>query len=217
MNKAIRAVLLRADGKGFCAGGDLSYLGQHRDVGIAIRELTADFHAAQTLFSTMQAPLICAVQGAAAGGGMALALIADYLIAGRSAFFAYAYQDIGLSADGGMSWTLPRLIGMRNFQKLYLSGGRVTAEAALGMGMISEIAEDDELDAKAHAYARRIADGPTLAYGAIKRLALAGAEGSLAAQLEAEASAISELSRSQDSRSAIAALLGKRKPVFKGQ
>lgn len=213
----VRAVLLQAEGRNFCFGGDLGHIARQEDRGRSVRDMTVDFHAAISLFGQMNAPLICAVRGAATGAGLSLAAISDYVIASSEAQFAYAYTGVGFSADGGLTWTLPRLIGLRAFQSLYLTGRRVKADEALSLGIVSEVVEEADLNARALALASEIAAGPTLAFGAVKRLAAAGLTQSLAAQLEAESQALAGLANSDDAGQAIRALLERKPPHFTGR
>lgn len=216
-NSDIRAVLLLSEGKNFCVGGDMGFVGKQADPGGSIRAMTVDFHAAMLLFSQMDAPLVTAVQGAATGAGLSMTAVSDYVVAARSAIFAYAYTGVGLTADGGLTWTLPRLIGMRNFQSLYLTGRRVSAEEAQALGIVSEIADDDACADRARAFAAQLANGPTRAYGGIKRLLSATFDQGFAAQLEAEAQTIMQVARTDDVRDAIKSLFAKSKPVFAGR
>lgn len=213
----VRAVLLCAQGPNFCFGGDLAHIAAQTDRGKAVRDMTFDFHAAVGLLAGMRKPLVCAVRGAATGAGLSLAAISDYLICSDTAVFAYAYCGVGLSADGGLTWSLPRVIGLRAFQSLYLTGRRVDAEEGQRLGLVSEIVEDGALDARAVAFARQLADGPTLAYGAIKRLAASAFSQGLAAQLDAEGEALVALARSQDTDGAVKAVLARTQPAFKGR
>ncbi|MGE0596181.1 MAG: enoyl-CoA hydratase/isomerase family protein [Hyphomonadaceae bacterium] len=214
--REVRAVLLRAEGKHFCFGGDLAHVSRQDDPGRAVREMTQDFHAAILLFTQMAAPLVCAVRGAATGAGLSLAAAADYVIASDTAFFAYAYTSVGFSADGGLTWTLPRLIGLRAFQSLYLTNRRVPAPEALNLGIVSEMVDDAALDQRALAFARERAAGPTLAFGAVKRLAGSAFSSTLPSQLEAESDILCRLARSDDSAQAIKAMLNRRQPTFSG-
>lgn len=213
----VRAVLLQAEGRNFCFGGDLAHISRQEDRGLSVRDMTVDFHAAIALFGQMDAPLVCAVRGAATGAGLSLAAIADYVIASDGAQFAYAYTGVGFSADGGLTWTLPRLIGLRAFQALYLTGRRVSAVEAQALGIVSEVVEDGALESRALAFATGIVKGPTLAFGAIKRLAAAGFAAPLASQLEAEAQALTVLAGSDDAGQAIRALLERKTPHFAGR
>lgn len=214
---SVRAVLLCADGPNFCFGGDLAHIATQPDRGLAVRDMTFDFHAAVGLLAGMPKPLVCAVRGAATGAGLSLAAVSDYVLCSETAFFAYAYCGVGLSADGGLTWTLPRVIGLRAFQSLYLTGRRVDAREGQQLGLVSEVIEDPALDAEATAFARRLADGPTLAYGAIKRLAATAFSQGFAAHLDAEGDALVSLARSEDTAGAITALLSRSQPTFKGR
>ena len=217
LREDVRAVLIRGEGRDFCFGGDLQFMGGADDVPWAIRSTVVDFHLAILQFATMTAPVVVAVNGAAAGAGLALAAVGDYVIGADNAKFAFAYDAVGLSGDGGVSWTLPRLIGMRAYKDIVFGGRRVSAEEALKIGLLSEIIAASDLDAAALAHARRLAAGPTQAYGAIKRLANQCFTSDFAGQLDLEARTVSELARSADVGNAIAALLTKKKPVFDGR
>jgi 2-(1,2-epoxy-1,2-dihydrophenyl)acetyl-CoA isomerase len=213
----VRAVLLKAEGRNFCFGGDLAHIARQKDRGSSVRDMTIDFHAAIALLGQMNAPVICAVRGAASGAGLSLAAISDYVIASSEAQFSYAYTGVGFSADGGLTWTLPRLIGLRSFQALYLTGRRVKATEALALGIVSEVVPDETLDDRALAFASEIAAGPTLAFGAVKRLAAEGLTQSLAAHLDAESRALAVLADTEDAGQAIGALLARKSPNFIGR
>ena len=213
----IRAVLLRAQGKAFCVGGDLKDFVAQADLATAVKEMTIDFHAAVSMLARMDAPLVCAVNGIAAGAGLTLACLADYAIAGQSAAFTYAYAGVGFTADGGLTWLLPRLVGLRNFQSLVLSARVVPAAEALALGIVSEVVEDADLATRAEAFARRLSQGPTKAYGGIKRLALASFSHEYEAHLEAEAQALFVAAKTDDARGAVAAMAQRKKPAFNGR
>jgi len=216
-NPTVRAVLLRAEGKAFCVGGDLKDFAGQADLPAAVKDMTIDFHAAVSMLARMDAPLVCAVNGIAAGAGLTMACLADYVIAGTSAAFTYAYAGVGFTADGGLTWLLPRLVGLRNFQSLLLSGRVVPAAEALALGIVSEVVDDAELPARAETFARRLSQGPTKAYGGIKRLALASFSQAYEAHLEAEAQALFLAAGTEDARGAIAAMAARQKPVFNGR
>lgn len=217
LDNTVRAILLRANGRDFCFGGDLSMMSESDDIAWTIRSTVVDYHLAFSYFAAMNAPLVIAVNGAAAGAGLALAALGDYVYAGEGAKFAFAYDSVGLCGDGGVSWTLPRLIGIRNFRNLVFEGKRLSAAQAAEIGLISKVVPDDVLQETALAHARRLASGPTLAYGAIKRLVNVSYQADFATQLEAEARTVSELSRSEDARLAMAAVLRGEAPSFKGR
>ncbi len=203
---AVRAVLLRAEGKAFCVGGDVKDFVTQADLPRAVKDMTIDFHAALSMLVRMDAPLVSAVQGVAAGAGLTMVCASDYVIAGKASAFTYAYSGVGFTSDGGLTWLLPRLVGLRNFQSLVFSGRVVQAEEALALGIISEIVEDDALAERAEAFARRLAEGPTKAFGGIKRLALASYSHEYEAHLEAEAQALIVAAGTDDARNAIHAI-----------
>lgn len=214
-NRAIRAVLLQAEGRVFCVGGDLTEfdaMGDRRPE--LIQRLASDFHAAQAILMTLKAPVVVAVQGAAAGAGLGLAMCGDLVFAAASAHFTSAYTAIGLSADGGSTYLLPRLIGLRRAQSFLLTNQRVSAQKALDWGLVSAVSADDQLAADSEAMALELAAGPTEAIGGIKRL-LADALGrTFVAQTDAETLEIARLSSTSDACEGIAAFRAKRRPVF---
>jgi 2-(1,2-epoxy-1,2-dihydrophenyl)acetyl-CoA isomerase len=213
----VRAVVLRAEGRSFCVGGDINDFSASEDLGAAVKDMVIDFHAAVSMLARMPAPLVVAVQGAAAGAGLSLVCLADIAVAARSATFTVAYTGIGFSSDGGLSYTMPRLVGLRRFQSLALTNRSVSASEAVDIGLITEVVDDDALDAHVDAVARKLAHGPTRAYAAMRRLALDSYGRSLEGQLEQEAIEVSALASSSDSQRAIAAIVAKQRPTFEGR
>ncbi len=213
----IRAVLLTGSGKMFCAGGDLkTFAGFGDEIGARLKELTVYLHAATARFARMDAPLVVAVNGVAAGAGLSLAVSGDLVLAARSAIFTSAYTAAGLSPDGSSTWYLPRLIGMRRTQEMMLTNRRLDAGEALEWGLITEVVDDDALMAEAGALAGRLASGATGAYGAVKKMLVESFTNPLETQMEIEARAISDRAQSPDGREGIAAFLAKRTPNFTG-
>ncbi|GLR68583.1 enoyl-CoA hydratase [Acidocella aquatica] len=211
----IRCVVLRASGRVFCAGGDIgAFSSRLESLGALTRTLTADLHAAMAIFARMEKPLVTAVNGPAAGAGFSLALAGDLVLAGQSAVFAPAYGGIGLSPDGGASWLLPRLVGLRRAQEMLLLGLRLSAEQALAERMITRLCPDETLQAEADAMAARVAGGAVRAWGRTRALLLESFAATLPAQLEAEARAIAQSGNDAEAREGIAAFLAKRKPDF---
>jgi 2-(1,2-epoxy-1,2-dihydrophenyl)acetyl-CoA isomerase len=148
---------------------------------------------------------------------MSLAIAADLVLAAESARFTLAYTAIGFSPDGGSSWTLPRLVGVCKAAELMLLNEPLTAAAARELGLVTRIVPDDALDAEAAALARRLADGPRHAYGAVKRLLRESATRGFAEQMDEEARTIAALAAAPDGREGVAAFLEKRKPAFGGR
>jgi 2-(1,2-epoxy-1,2-dihydrophenyl)acetyl-CoA isomerase len=210
-----RAVLITAEGKSFCVGGDIRAFGTATDRGALLREMAGRLHDSVRRLAMLPAPVVVAVQGAAAGAGLSLAAGADMLLAARGAHFTMAYTAIGISSDGGASYYLPRLIGLRRTQELAYTNRRLLADEALSWGLVSAVVEDDALAAEAEALASRLAAGPTLAYAGMKRLLTA--EAGLDAQLDAELDSIATTAASADAAEGVAAFLARRKPDFMGR
>jgi 2-(1,2-epoxy-1,2-dihydrophenyl)acetyl-CoA isomerase len=212
-----RVVVLSGRGANFCVGGDLAYFATlDDDVEAVIRSLADDFHAGVMALLTLDAPLIAVVQGAAAGGGLSLVCAADLVLAAESSRFTMAYTAAGLSPDGGGSWFLPRVVGLRLATEMLLTNRRLSAAEAKAVGIVTEVVTDAELDSAATGLARRIAAGPTGAFGSVKRLLRASATSSLAEQLDAEAAEIARNASLPDGREGVAAFLAKRRPRFGG-
>jgi 2-(1,2-epoxy-1,2-dihydrophenyl)acetyl-CoA isomerase len=217
-NPEIRAVVLTGAGKMFCAGGDLPSFNAMGDrIAQGLKELTTYLHAATSRFARMDAPLITAVNGAAAGAGMSLAIAGDYVIAGEAAKFTMAYTAAGLTPDGSSTFFLPRLVGLRRAQELILTNRRLSAQEALEWQLVNRVVADADLLPEAIKLAEQLANGPTLAFGRAKKLLLSTFEESLETQMELEAQGIAAMSKTLDGKEGIAAFVGKRKAVFEGK
>lgn len=215
----VRAVVLTGSGRAFCAGQDLKeHLALVRADDPRIATTVDDFYnPAITLITTMDKPVVAAVNGAAAGAGAAFAYACDLRIAGSSASFSMAFAGVALSADSGASFTLPRLIGSGRASRMMLLGERVDAAEALRIGMVDDVVADDALAARAAALAARLAAGPTRAYGLIKASLQHATTADLASSLDFEARAQAELFRGADHHEAINAFSEKRTPEFEGR
>jgi len=215
---AIRAVILTAEGRMFCGGGDVGGFANADNPGELLRGITTGLHAAIARFQRMDAPLVIAVNGVAAGAGMSIAASGDFVLAAESAKFTMAYTGIGLSPDGSSTWFLPRLVGPMKAKQLMMRNPLLTAADALELGLVSEVVADDQLMAAATKLATELAAGPTRAYGEVKRLVAASLDSSLDAQMERETRSIAELANTtEDARAGIAAFVAKEKPVFNGR
>jgi len=213
----VRAVLLTGSGKLFCAGGDLKAFAAYGDaLPAAMKELTTYLHAAVSTFARMDAPVVVAVNGAAAGAGLSLAVAGDLVLAADSAKFTVAYTAAGLSPDGSSTYFLPRLIGLRRAQELILTNRRLSASEALEWGLVSRVVPDAELLGEAGTLARSLGEGPTRALGMVKTLLNASFSSTLETQMELEGRGIAALGAGADGREGIQAFLEKRKPVFVG-
>ena len=213
----LRAVLLTAEGKNFCVGGDLGVFAGAGDLSSAVKAMTADYHSAISKLLRMDAPIVTAVQGACAGAGVALAALGDLVVGAASSHYTIAYTAIGFSPDGASSFVLPRLIGVRRFQELALTNRRVPAEEAARIGLITEVAADEAARPRAEELVRSLAAGPTRAFAATRRLLLSTFETSLETQLEWEARLLSEQCRTDDVAEGVRAALERRPPSFHGR
>lgn len=212
---AVRCVVLTANGKMFCVGGDIGAFGAASEsVSALLKSITASMHSAIALFMRMDKPLICAINGPAAGAGLGLALMGDLVIAAKSAHFTMAYTAIGLTPDGATTWLLPRLVGMRRAQEMAISNRRVGAEEGVSLGLITRVADDALLADEVRQSAGTLAKAATHAIGAVRSLLLSSYLNPLEAHLELESRGISDAARGMHGREGIQAFLDKRKPVF---
>jgi 2-(1,2-epoxy-1,2-dihydrophenyl)acetyl-CoA isomerase len=197
----IKCVILTGEGRLFCAGGDVVSFGKAGDeLPSLMKEITVYLNAAISHLSRMEKPLICAINGAAAGAGLGLALIGDLVIAADTAVFTTAYAKIGLSPDGGVSWILPRLVGLRTAQELAISSRKVSAQEALSLGMVTRVVTAASLQDEALAAAIAIRDSSPPAIAALRALFLASYSTSLETHLELEARSISALSNTAEAK-----------------
>ncbi|HEX4376242.1 MAG TPA: enoyl-CoA hydratase/isomerase family protein, partial [Steroidobacteraceae bacterium] len=212
---SIRCVLITATGRFFCAGGDIrGFVAAGASIASLLKEMTAYYHMAVARFMRMNKPLVVAVNGTAAGAGFSLSLTGDLVIAGKAAQFTSAYTALGVSSDGGLSWLLPRLVGMRQAQELIFTNRMLSAEDALAMKLITRISDDASLGTDAMRAAQELASGPTRAYGTFRRLLLRSGESALESHLEEESRALAENASSPHGREGISAFIAKRKPDF---
>ena len=211
---AVRAVIVTGAGKHFCFGGDLRGMAeQGAAIGGYLNELTTNIHAAISCFVRMKAPVIAAVNGTAAGGGVGLMCMADLAIAGTGSRFSLAYTGVGLAPDCSTSFLLPRIVGRRRALELLLTNRTLSADEALAWGLVNEVVDDAEVLPRAQALAARFAAGPTESYAAVKRLVDAADPG-LEAQMALEGRTIAAQALHPHGQEGVAAFLGKRKPSF---
>jgi 2-(1,2-epoxy-1,2-dihydrophenyl)acetyl-CoA isomerase len=216
---AVRAVLLSGAGRSLSTGGDLAMLAalEKGELAGRLRQMIDLYHLALDRLTRIDAPVVCAVRGAAAGGGLGLLHAADVVIAAEDSKFALGYAALGLPSDGGNTWFLPRLVGLRRAQQLMLLNRVLTAPEALDWGLVTELAPAEEVEARAHQLAIRLAAGPTLAFGRMKRLLRDSWTNDLSGQLSAETTQMAEAGASDDAAEGIAAFMAKRRPAFHGR
>jgi 2-(1,2-epoxy-1,2-dihydrophenyl)acetyl-CoA isomerase len=214
----VRAVLIVGNGPNFTVGGDVNLFAgtAPENLPARLRRMIDRYHLAIERLTGIDAPVVAAVRGAAAGGGLGLLYSSDIVVAAQDARFALGYGALGLTADGGNTWFLPRMIGMRRAQELFLLNRRLTAEEALEFGLVSRLVPGDAVESEALAIARKLAAGPTRAYGAMRRMLRQSFETGLGDQLHAEKESIVLASRSDDAREGIAAFASRRRPHFRG-
>jgi len=181
-----------------------------------VRAMTADLHMGLQRAWHLPVPIVCAVQGYAMGGGVALLAGCDVVVAGASAKFGAAFAQIGFSCDSGSSATLTARMGPVRAKRFVLLGEVLSADQAVAANLVDQVVPDDKLEAEAMALAQKLADGPTRAYGEIKRLFLRAGSAQLEAQLEDEAHTLAAISGTADAQEGIAAMVERRKPVFRG-
>ncbi|MBI3517553.1 MAG: enoyl-CoA hydratase [Proteobacteria bacterium] len=215
---SVGVVVLTGAGRGFCAGGDVKAMAEQGERTIEDRvEGFRVSHEVPRLLRTISKVVIAMVNGPVAGAGLGLALACDLRIAARSAHFSTGFGNVGYSGDWGGSWTLTRLVGTAKARELYFLGERVNAEAALSLGMVNWVVDDAALRAETTKIARRIADGPQVAYRYMKRNLHAAETESFDTVLDMEAIHQSRTGTTEDHAEAVRAFVEKRKPKFKGR
>jgi 2-(1,2-epoxy-1,2-dihydrophenyl)acetyl-CoA isomerase len=212
----VRVVLLKGNGRIFCGGGDLRSFAPQPDIPRHLRELTMHLHTAIARLARMDAPVIAAVHGSAAGAGFSLACACDIVVAAESARFVLAYSKVGLTPDGSASWFLPRLIGLRRALDLALTNRVLSAQEALEWGLVTRVVPDADLDKHALELAREIAHAAPRALAGAKRLMRGSFDATLETQMELETDLIAGAAATADAREGIAAFLEKRPPRFGG-
>jgi 2-(1,2-epoxy-1,2-dihydrophenyl)acetyl-CoA isomerase len=215
-NAAVRAVVLSGAGRHFCFGGDLRAFGTHAPGDDYVRELTTYLHAAISQFVRMDAPVIAAVNGTAAGAGVGLVAMADLALCAHSSKFNLAYTQAGLTPDAGTTFLLPRTLGLKRSMELLLLNRSLTSEEALEWGLVNEVVPDEQLLLRALETAEKLAQGANGAFGATKRL-IAHSIGALESQMVLESETIARHAVGPEGREGVSAFLEKRKPRFPGR
>lgn len=214
-NTDIRAVLLIANGRFFCVGGDIKEMASHGDkVESEVKKLADDLHMAISTFARMDKPFVVAVNGMAAGAGFSLAISGDIVFASDKAAFTMAYTKAGLSPDGSSSYFLPRLVGLRRAQDLMLTNRTLTAHEALQWGLITKLVSESELLESALSLAKKLASGSQGANAMVKKLLMTSFTNTLETQMEIEGRSIAACAGAPDGREGIVAFVEKREPNF---
>ncbi len=214
----VRCVVLTGTGKMFCAGGDLSVFAEAGDqASSVVKQMAGDLHMGISRLTRMNAPVIAAVNGTAAGAGFSLAVAADLVVSVESAKYVMAYTNAGLSPDGSSSYFLPRRVGDRRARELMLTNRVLSASEALDWGLVNQVVAEEALSDTVSGLASTISQGPTLAYGQVKSLLNASFDNGLETQMELETRGIASMAGSEDGKEGIKAFLEKRKPSFTGK
>ena len=211
---AVRAVLLRAAGKAFCASGDVSKMGDFTAAS-GQRLLKLAQRMVRNL-ANIEKPVVAAVRGATAGIGWSMALACDAVLASETARFTQVFRHVGLVPDGGAIYFLTQHLGLQRAKELVYSGRRIDAREALGLGLVNRVLPDGELDAAAFDYARELASGPTFALGVAKKMFKLMYQPDLETLLDAEAWAQGMTLLTDDHKEGVQAFFEKRKPTFRG-
>jgi 2-(1,2-epoxy-1,2-dihydrophenyl)acetyl-CoA isomerase len=216
--EGLRALVLRGEGRAFMAGGDVtSFHSAGDDVTSLVRRVIGKLEETISVLDRLRFPVVARVQGAVAGAGMSLMCAADVVVAAENTKIAFAYHAIGTTPDGGLSWTLPRLVGLRRATEIAFLGEPIDAEEALRLGLVTRVVPLDELDGATSEVAQRLASGPTLAYGRARELFRRTFDFTLPEQLALERESFLASTRTEDFREGVAAFVERRRADFNGR
>jgi 2-(1,2-epoxy-1,2-dihydrophenyl)acetyl-CoA isomerase len=214
-----RALVIQAAGRAFMAGGDLRSFYHDFDQAAATAEsMIVPMNEALTLLASLPVPVVAVLHGHVAGAGMGVAMACDLAIASSDTLFSFSYSDIGASPDVGLSWALPRIVGLRRALGIAMLADTLSAEQALQLGMVNRVVDKDALEAATRQLVNRLASGPTIAYAETKRLMRSSFDRELNEQLREELQAFQRCARTRDFVTGVSSFMEKRKspPVFGG-
>ena len=221
--KDVRAVVITGSGPAFCSGADVREFSQmlergKEELSAHLRSLAGHIHDDVVMkIRHLPKPVIASINGVAAGAGFSLALACDLRIVSQDVRLVMAYANIGATADGGSTYYLPRLLGQGRAMEIYLMNQPISAQRALEMGLVNLVTPTDELEKHTLELARRMASGPTEAYGRVKELMYRTWDSDLASQLDAETANIGEIALTRDFQEGVTAFVEKRPPQFQGE
>jgi len=211
----VKAVIITAQGRFFCAGGDVNAMQDYDGSnGEGVKRIADELHRALSVLARMDAPVIVAVNGTAAGAGFSMAVTGDLVLAAESAKFTMAYTKIGLSPDGSSSYYLPRLIGLRRSQELMITNRVLSSQEAMDWGLVTRVVKDDELMSAAEEMAQMCVDGARESNSMVKKLLLASFDNNFETQMELESRGIAYCANSPNGEEGVASFIEKRKPKF---
>lgn len=217
--RGIRCLVLTGAGRAFCSGGSVRMMTGDSNSGESGESISlgTHHHYIMKLLKSLPYPVLTAVNGPAAGLGFSYALAGDMVVASRSAFFLAAFCKVGVSSDGGLSWTLPKIIGWARAKELLLMGNRLAAGQALEWGLVNRVFDDETFMEETMALAQQLAEGPTVALGALRQLAWEGWDNNFADHLDREELVQLETFATEDAREGAMAMLEKREAGFQGK
>jgi 2-(1,2-epoxy-1,2-dihydrophenyl)acetyl-CoA isomerase len=217
---AVRAVLVRGEGGTFCVGGDVKAMAEGAGAELTVEQrvvmLRKRMEVSRTLYQ-MAKPTVAAIAGAAAGAGLSIALACDFRVAARSAKFTTAFAKVGLSGDFGGTWFITQIVGSAKARELYLMPRTLSADEALALGLVTKVVDDEDFEAEALAFARALAEGPSVTLGYMKRNLNHAVTLPLEAALDLEAAHHVRCTMTEDHAEAARAFVEKRAPRFKGR
>lgn len=214
----LRVVTITAEGEHFCVGGDLHHIAAHAaDLDAELQRMITPYHRSLDVLSRLDVPVVAGVQGAFAGGGLGIAWAADVVVAATDLRIAAGFPALGLSGDGGSSWYLPRLVGLRRAQELLIENRVLDAAEAQDWGLVTRTVAPDELAAEVERTASRLASGPTRSLAVTRRLLRTSSTTSLGDRLAEELEVMRELGRTRDAREGVEAFVARRAPHFTGR
>lgn len=218
-DSTVRAVLITGSGALFSVGGDITVFAStpSEEVPEVLGRMAGRYHDALRQFSRLQVPVVAAVHGAVAGGALGLIYVSDIVLAAEGTKFATGFGQIGLTGDGGNSWFLPRLVGARRAAELYFEDRVLNAHEAEDWGLITRVVPASELGEQGAAVARKLATGPTVAYGAMRALFQQSSTTTLSQQLADEAAAVGLIGSSRDAQRAFTSFIARQHPTFEGK
>ncbi len=219
-DESVRCVVLTGSGRAFCVGQDLKEhitILQSSDATALFSTVEEHYNPIVTALATMPKPVIAAVNGVAAGAGASLAFACDFRIMTESAGFNFAFAGVALSCDTGSSWTLPRLVGRAKAIELLYFPRTIDSAESLELGLATKVVDTDQLDGEVASLARRLASGPTVAFGAIRRAVEYSGGHDFVDSLEFEASMMTLTGSTEDHHNAVGSFVNKEKPSFTGR
>lgn len=218
LTPGVRVILLQAEGKAFSFGGDIaSFTAELDNLPLVIKRWASDLNSAIIHLQRLDVPMVAMVHGVCAGGMVGVVAGCDIVVAAEEARFVAAYAGIGYCCDAGVSITVSRRMGLSRARRYLLLNETLTSGEALDGGLVDFVVPTDGLAAKADEVVARLAQGPTLAFGEMRRLMLSASDQPLETQLELEAQALARMAATRDAREGITAFAAKRKPVFEGR